>query len=82
MIDIPTLDVYFIFSGEIIIRCDIWHWGQSRPSLVPSHSLQYTIKHRTHLDKGRSINSALHRGHVFLFKVYLLSYEHFSATSE
>jgi len=82
MINIPTWDVYFVFSGAMIMRCDILHWGQNRPSLVSAHSLQYTLKHRTHLYKGASINSVVHRGHVFLFKVYLLSYKHFSAISK
>lgn len=82
MINIPTWDVYFVFSAEIIIRCDMRHWGHSRPPLVSVHSLQYTIKHRTHLYKGTSMSSVVHRGHVFLFKVHLLSYGHFSAISK
>ncbi|MBP2628069.1 MAG: hypothetical protein H6Q68_2780 [Firmicutes bacterium] len=74
--------VYFVFSGESIKRCDIRHWGQSRPPLASPHSLQYTVKHRTHLYKGVSMSSFVHRGHVLLFKVHLLSYEHFSAISK
>lgn len=82
MINILAEDVYFVFPTEMIIRCDILHWGQSRPSLVSVHSLQYRVKHRTHLYKGISISSARHRGHIFLSKGHLLSYEHFSAVSK
>lgn len=64
MINIPFRDVYFIFAADSIIRCDIWHCGQSRPSLLSSHSLQYTVKHRTHLYKGISTNTFAHRGHI------------------
>jgi len=72
MISIPGRDAYFFdLSNEITIRCDILHCGHNRPSLVSAHSLQYTVKHRTHLYKGVSISSVIHRGHTLLSKVHL-----------